>query len=98
MNDSRNPDPQWLTWAKRLQAIAQTGLHFTRDHYDRERYEQLQEIAADMLATGSGMANADKILELFRREHGYATPKVEVRGAVIREGQILLVREREDGG
>jgi ADP-ribose pyrophosphatase YjhB (NUDIX family) len=91
-------DPQWLTWAKRLQAIAQTGLHFTRDHYDRERYEELQAIAVEIMAAGSGMADSQKILELFRREHGYATPKVEVRGAVIRDDEILLVREREDGG
>ncbi|MGC2402302.1 MAG: NUDIX hydrolase [Acidobacteriaceae bacterium] len=91
-------DPQWLSWVKRLQAIAQTGLHFTKDHYDRERYEELRSIAAEMMAVGSGMPDSKKILELFRGEHGYATPKVEVRGAVVRNGQILLVREREDGG
>jgi ADP-ribose pyrophosphatase YjhB (NUDIX family) len=91
-------DPEWLTWTKRIQAIAQTGLTFTRDHYDRERYEQLQEIAAEMMAAGSGMPDEQKVLGLFRGESGYATPKVEVRGAVIQEDQVLLVREREDGG
>jgi ADP-ribose pyrophosphatase YjhB (NUDIX family) len=91
-------DPQWLTWTKRLQAIAQTGLAFTRDHYDHERYEQLQEIAAEMLAKGTGIEDSQKLLDLFRQEHGYATPKVEVRGAVFRDGEILLVRERDDGG
>jgi ADP-ribose pyrophosphatase YjhB (NUDIX family) len=91
-------DPQWLHWARRLQAIAQTGLTFTRDHYDRERYEQLQAIAAEMMAAGSGMPDSKKILELFRGESGYATPKIDVRGAVIRQDQILLVRERGDGG
>jgi ADP-ribose pyrophosphatase YjhB (NUDIX family) len=91
-------DPQWLTWVKRLQAIAQTGLHFTRDHYDRERYEALQGLAAEMMAAGSGMPDSQKLLELFRSERGYATPKVEVRGAIVRDNQILLVREREDGG
>jgi ADP-ribose pyrophosphatase YjhB (NUDIX family) len=91
-------DPQWLTWVKRLQAIAQTGLHYTRDHYDRQRYEELRAVAAEMMAAGSGMPDSQKIFELFRAEHGYATPKVEVRGAVFRDGRILLVREREDGG
>jgi ADP-ribose pyrophosphatase YjhB (NUDIX family) len=91
-------NPQWLNWAKRLQAIAQTGLTFTRDHYDQERYEELRGIAAEMMAAGSGMSDSQMILNLFKGETGYATPKVEVRGAVIREQQVLLVREREDGG
>jgi ADP-ribose pyrophosphatase YjhB (NUDIX family) len=93
-----NHDPQWLSWAKRVQAIAQTGLTFTRDHYDQQRYEELQTIAAEMMAAGSGMPESEKILGLFRGEEGYATPKVEVRGAVVRDNQILLVRERDDGG
>jgi ADP-ribose pyrophosphatase YjhB (NUDIX family) len=50
------------------------------------------------MAAGSGMPDSEKLLDLFRGDVGYATPKVEVRGAVVRENQILLVREREDGG
>jgi ADP-ribose pyrophosphatase YjhB (NUDIX family) len=91
-------EPQGLSWTKRIQAIAQTGLTFTRDHYDQERYEELREIAAEMMAAGAGMPDSQKVLDLFRGEIGYATPKVEVRGAIIREEHILLVREREDGG
>jgi ADP-ribose pyrophosphatase YjhB (NUDIX family) len=91
-------DPQWLSWTKRLQAIAQTGLTFTRDHYDQERYEELREIAAEMMAAGAGMPDSEKVLALFSAETGYATPKVEVRGAVVRGDEILMVREREDGG
>jgi ADP-ribose pyrophosphatase YjhB (NUDIX family) len=98
MDESQSADPQWLTWTKRIQAIAQTGLHFTRDHYDHERYEELQSIAAEMMAAGAGMPDSEKILTLFRDGFGYATPKVEVRGAVIRGNEVLLVREREDGG
>ena len=59
-------DPQWLTWTKRIQAIAQTGLTSTRDHYDQERYEELREIAAEMVAAGAGMANSQRVLDLFR--------------------------------
>lgn len=91
-------DPQWLSWTKRLQAIAQTGLTFTRDHYDQERYEELRAIAAEMMAAGAGMPDSEKVLGLFSAETGYATPKVEVRGAVVRGDEILMVREREDGG
>jgi ADP-ribose pyrophosphatase YjhB (NUDIX family) len=91
-------DPQWLSWTKRLQAIAQTGLTFTRDHYDHERYEELREIAAEMMAAGGGITGSQMVLDLFKGESGYATPKIEVRGAVVRHDQILLVREREDGG
>jgi ADP-ribose pyrophosphatase YjhB (NUDIX family) len=91
-------EPQWLSWTKRLQAIAQTGLAFTRDHYDQERYEELREIAAEMMAAGAGLTDSQKILDLFKNESGYATPKIEVRGAVLHQNEILLVREREDGG
>jgi ADP-ribose pyrophosphatase YjhB (NUDIX family) len=91
-------DPQWLTWTKRLQAIAQNGLTYARDPFDTERYEQLQQVAAEMMAAGTGIANSEKVLDLFRQEHGYATPKIEVRGAAFRDGEVLLVRERDDGG
>jgi ADP-ribose pyrophosphatase YjhB (NUDIX family) len=91
-------EPQWLSWTKRLQAIAQTGLTFTRDHYDQQRYQELYEIAAEMMAAGGGISDSQKILDLFRGESGYATPKVDVRAAVLRQDHILLVREREDGG
>ena len=83
-------DPQWLSWAKRLQAIAQNGLTYTRDHYDHLRYEELRELAAEMMAAGAGMPDSQKILDLFRADTGYRTPKVEVRGAVIREDQHSL--------
>lgn len=90
-------DPEWLDWAKRLQALAQTGLAFTHDAYDRERYASVSAIAAAMAAAGSGDHPA-RLIALFAAEQGYATPKVDVRAAVFREGQILLVKERADGG
>ena len=89
-------DPAWLSWAKRLQALAQTGLTFSRDDFDRERYAAVQAIAAEMLAAGSG-AQVASVLELLAAERGYATPKVDVRAAVFRAERILLVRERSDG-
>jgi len=89
-------DPNWLDWAKRLQAIAQNGLTFAEDHFDVERYEQVRQIAAEMLADKTGARTQD-VLDLFVREKDYATPKVDVRGAAFRDGRILLVKECSDG-
>jgi len=90
-------EPRWLSWAQRLQAIAQTGLTYAPNQYDVERYEEVREIAAEMMAEGSHGELAT-IRGLFASQAGYATPKVDVRGVVFRENRILLVKEREDGG
>ena len=87
---------RWLEWSQRLQAIAQNGLTFAQDSYDIERYRAVRQIAAEMLAQGSGLEHA-VILGLLEKETGYATPKVDVRGVVFRESKLLLVREKSDG-
>jgi ADP-ribose pyrophosphatase YjhB (NUDIX family) len=89
-------DPNWLQWAKTLQSIAQNGLTFAQDPYDRGRYTQLQKVAVEIMSGYSG-AEHTQVLDLFRREQGYATPKVDVRAAVFRENEVLMVLEREDG-
>ncbi len=91
-------DPHWLDWAKRLQAIAQTGITYTKDHYDKERYEAIRQVAAEILGAGTEAASIQPIVDLLKGDIGYATPKVDVRAAVIHEGRILLVKEAEDGG
>lgn len=91
-------EPEWLAWAREMQAIAQSGLAFTRDPYDRERYEQLRALAARAMAAGGG-ADAARVAALFAAQEGYATPKIDVRGAVFNDaGEILMVREVLDGG
>jgi ADP-ribose pyrophosphatase YjhB (NUDIX family) len=90
-------NPQWLEWARRFQALAQNGLTYCKDPYDRQRYEEIQRLAAEMMADGAGVPNADRIVELFAKETGYATPKVDIRAAVFDHDRILLVKEREDG-
>jgi ADP-ribose pyrophosphatase YjhB (NUDIX family) len=91
-------EPDWLGWVRDVQAIAQTGLTFTRDPYDRERYEALRLLAARMAAARTGAESAD-LLGLFAGETGYATPKVDVRGACFEaEGRLLMVREVQDSG
>ncbi len=89
-------DPSWLRWAKGLQAIAQNGLTYAADVYDKERYQAVREVAAEMMAERSESDTAS-VLQLFYEETGYATPKVDVRGAVFRDDAILLVREVSDG-
>jgi ADP-ribose pyrophosphatase YjhB (NUDIX family) len=88
--------PDWLIWAREIQATAQTGLTFTQDPYDRERFLALQALAARIMADYSGV-DADRIETLFAGQAGYATPKLGVRGAVFdAQGRVLLVRETAD--
>jgi len=89
-------EPDWLGWSREIQAIAQSGLTFTTDPYDRDRYIQLRALAAQIMAAHSS-ADASRIEELFANQYGYATPKVDVRGAVFRDDKILMVREVSDG-
>lgn len=89
--------PDWLGWAQRLQAIAQTGLSYEPPIFDRERYDKIQEIAAEMLAAHSGEPQR-LFADLYSAQAGHATPKVDVRGVVFRGDALLLVRENLDGG
>ncbi len=89
-------DPNWLRWSKELQAIAQNGLTFSQDVFDIERYQAVRRIASEMMATQSSLSGV-AIAEIFGSEIGYATPKVDVRGADFRGDGILLVREKSDG-
>ena len=89
-------DLHWLDWTKRLQAIAQTGLTYTEDVYDTERYEQLRSIVAEIVASYSD-ADLQQVNGLLAKESGHATPKVAVQGVVFRDDKILLVRERGEG-
>lgn len=97
MMEKQSLTPLWLDWCRRLQAIAQTGLTFTKDPFDLDRYQQLQTLAAEMSAAANQMPVA-ALLTQFQQETGYATPKVIVRGVVFQDDKILLVRERRDGG
>jgi ADP-ribose pyrophosphatase YjhB (NUDIX family) len=84
--------------ARQLQAIAQNGLTYALNDYDRERYEQVRSIAAQMMSDSAPAIPSENITEFFAREAGHATPKVDVRAGVIKDDRILLVREISDGG
>ena len=77
-------EPSWLDWARRLNALAQTGLTFAENPYDIERYTTIRTIAAEMVAHGSG-GDTSRVLDLFACDAGYATPKVSVRRVPLDE-------------
>jgi ADP-ribose pyrophosphatase YjhB (NUDIX family) len=92
-------DPQWLEWARQIAAIAQTGKHYTQNPYDHERYEQLEELAAQIIAAHVPTVDSHALWEVFRAERGYGTPKIDVRGFTLnKSNEVLLVREKLDGG
>lgn len=86
----------WTVRLRRIQAEAQTGLEYARDAYDAERYTRIQHEVAALLGDAAGF-DEGAVRALFAHDVGYATPKVDVRGAVIERGEVLLVRERTDG-
>ena len=90
-------EPNWLTWGRKLQSIAQSGLAHTGNPFDAERYEAVRAVAADMLADRTG-GGPETILGLFAQDRGYATPKVDVRGAVFEGDRLLMVKEDLAGG
>ena len=82
----------WLDWAVELQSLAQAGLTYGKDRYDRERYERIRTIAAEMLAYQTDLP-LEKVQNLFCSESGYQTPKLDTRAAIFRDNTVLLVRE-----
>ena len=88
--------PLWLLWTREMRALAQTGLAFSRDPYDRERYQRLTGLAARIM-TGHTGQDARRIEALFAADVGCATPKLDVRGAIFKNRRLLLVREIADG-
>jgi len=82
---------------KRIQALAEIGLYYTENTFDRERYEELQEIALLMLAQITDVP-MEKIVPVIVEKDGYKTPKVDVRAVVFNEkNQVLLIKEKMDG-
>ena len=89
--------PCWLEWAREIQALAQSGVTYSLNDFQTMRYHRLMEIAAEIINEHTGL-ETQTLFDVFREQKGYATPKVGVRGAVFRDGKILLVREISDGG
>ena len=88
-----NQHEKWLQWAIELQSLAQAGLTYGKDVFDRERYERIREISAEIMAHMTEIP-VGKVRDLFCNETGYQTPKIDTRAAIFDNGKILLVREK----
>ena len=89
--------PKWLAWVQQVQAIAQDGLAYAPNPFDVERYEKLRELAAQITASYGG-ADFEQLTGIWTGEAGYATPKLDGRGVVFKDGKLLMVKELVDGG
>jgi ADP-ribose pyrophosphatase YjhB (NUDIX family) len=94
MEDKKNY--AWLDMARRMQALAQSGLEYSENKYDRDRYQQIRNLSLEIMQDFTGLP-MDKLIGIFASEQGYQTPKVDVRGVVFRGDRILMVRETIDG-
>lgn len=84
---------KWLDWAVELQSLAQAGLKYTNDVFDRERFERIREISAEIVAHQSEIP-IEKVRDIFCCEQGYQTPKLDSRASIIKDNKILLVHEK----
>ncbi len=85
-----------IRWAQKLAALAQSGLTYSQNPYEIERYQQIRQIAAEIMAK-SADKDTTRIIKLLSEQKGYATPKIDVRAAVFKNEKVLLVKERVDG-
>ncbi len=91
--DNNKCNPKWLEWAKELQFLAQVGLAYTKDDFDRERFERIRTITAEMMSLQSGLP-LEQVQGLFCNETGFQTPKLDTRAAIFSDNKILLVKEK----
>ena len=94
MMDKQEQEHQWLEWAKELQFIAQAGLTYTKDPFDKERFERVREIAAEIVSL-QGRLPLAQVKDLFCNETGFQTPKLDTRAAIFKDDKILLVEEND---
>lgn len=85
---------QIANWAMNLQSLAEAGLHYGHDVFDRERYEEIRRIAGEMMSARTGIPK-EKLKTLFLGDEGYQTPKIDTRAAIFKDNRILLVREKK---
>ena len=92
--NKQEQEHQWLEWAKELQFIAQAGLTYTKDPFDKERFERIREIAAEIISL-QGRLPLAQVKDLFCNETGFQTPKLDTRAAIFKDDKILLVEEND---
>jgi ADP-ribose pyrophosphatase YjhB (NUDIX family) len=89
-------EKQWIRWARELQSISQAGLSYSKNDYDLDRYREIEKLSQEIIKKHTNELD-EVIKEYYQKEDGYLTPKVDVRGCVIVENKILLVKEKIDG-
>lgn len=89
-----NQEEKWLKWAMEIQAIAQNGLWYGKDEFDKERYTRLRELSVEILSEYTEISK-EKVYDLFCTEFGYQTPKLDTRAAIFKDEKILLVQEKD---
>lgn len=92
IGEMMSKNEQWLQWAIELQSLSQAGLTYGKDIYDKERYERIRGISAEMVSHMTDIP-VEKVKDLFCNESGYQTPKLDTRAAIFENGKILLVHE-----
>ena len=83
---------KWLELIIEIQSLAQNGLAYTNNVYDKERFERLRDISAEMLSMKTDLS-LEKVKDLFCNEKGYQTPKLDTRAVIFKDDKILLVKE-----
>ena len=77
-----------------LQSIAQAGLYYGKDEFDKERYQKVRDISAHLLSIYTEFP-IQQIQKVFCHDIGYQTPKLDTRAAIFnKKGEILLVQEK----
>lgn len=84
-----------MRWITEAQALVQSGLAYSKDPYDQERFKRLRAMIAE-LASYLSETNFQGVDTRFSLESGYATPKVDVRSFILKNNKILMVKERSD--
>lgn len=87
--------PKWLAIAREIQQLSQTGSAFAVTDYEKDRYKRLTEITAEIIEHHT-ILEKESLVKILMEQPGYATPKIDVRAAVVKDGKILLVQESTD--
>lgn len=82
----------YFTQYKRLLSIAEAGLYYGKDVYDKERYQEIKELALHLMSTVVDQ-DAAALTLLTEKNEGYPTPKVDVRALIQKDEKILLVED-----
>ena len=85
-----------LECSKKLEAIAKTGIFYSSNPYEKERFEQIASICNELISHYADL-KPSKVEKIYNVENGYVTPKVDIRSVVFKNNQILMVKEKSDG-